>query len=198
MKISHLTFAAIAAFSGTLSHADTRNPFDPASAAKVPVEKQDKARGARSMPPGTNPVAPFPQLPPVLPPPLPAARPPAAATMPAEVEEPTERKKRSKSTQMQATAAACQLRVKSESVAAPAYGGLVTISLQGGSKSCVSAVMVEQSWLEVQELTDPDAIRIEVDANESSTPRQSNIVIANAGRSVSVTLVQEGRTPRGR
>jgi hypothetical protein len=107
-------------------------------------------------------------------------------------------KKKPKESQLESTAATCKLEAKSASVAAPAYGGLVSVTLVGGSKSCVSAVMVEQPWLEVQELTKPGAIRIAVDANDSATPRQSNIIIANAGRSVTVTLVQEGRTSRAR
>lgn len=198
MKLTHLAFMAIAAVSSAQSYADTRNPFDPSS-AKARTEKPGNVPGVRSEPPLGQVAPPFPALPPMLPPPLPAAHPPAPAPMPASAEATeTSQKKRPKESQLESTAASCQLKVKSESIAAPAYGGMVSIGLQSSSKSCVSAVMVEQTWLEVQELTDPSAIRIAVDANESSTPRQSNIVIANAGRSVTVTLVQEGRTPRAR
>jgi hypothetical protein len=94
---------------------------------------------------------------------------------------------------MRLTAAACQLKPKSESVAAPAYGGIVLVTLQGGSRDCVSAVLVEESWLEVKDLSNPSAIKLAVDANDTNLPRQSNVVIANAGQSVTVTLVQEGR-----
>jgi hypothetical protein len=54
--------------------------------------------------------------------------------------------------------------------------------------------LVEESWLEVKDLSDPSAIKLAVDANDTSAPRQSNVVIANAGQSVTVTLVQEGRS----
>jgi hypothetical protein len=95
-------------------------------------------------------------------------------------------------------AAACTIKVKSQSVAAPSTGGVVTISLQGGGQDCVSAVLVEQSWLEARDLSDPSAIRLEVDANDTATPRQSNIILANAAQSVTITLVQEGRSSRAR
>lgn len=192
MKLSHIAFTVFTVFSCSLSHADTRNPFDP-TGAKTPAGKLPGRQPA----PGVAMAPQFPALPPVLPPPLPAARPPAPSAALEDVVEQPEKKK-AKASQRQAAATACPLKVKSESVAAPAFGGLVEIELQGSSKSCVSAVMVEQSWLEVQELNDPSAIRIAVDANENSTPRQSNIVIANAGRSVTVTLVQEGRVARTR
>lgn len=196
MNPSRLIFAVFAVLGCSTSHADTRNPFDPTT-VKHSTRKATSPPQGKALAPAALPTPPLPALPPVLPPPLPTPR----AALPAE--SPTEQvdvgsKKKAKATPLQSTAASCPLKVQSESVAAPAYGGLVSISLQGNSKSCVSAVMVEQPWLEVQELNDAAAIRIAVDANESATPRQSNIVIANAGRSVTVTLVQEGRAARTR
>lgn len=178
---------------------DTRNPFDPSGSRVGPRPAVNLSRPIvrhDAMP--TGPVAPM--LPMVLPPPLPS--PPSPALPPKEArmvpaEAPTGRKKAKEST-MAMTAAGCKLKAKSESVAAPAYGGIVVIALEGGSRDCVSAVMVEESWLEAKEISDASSIRLAVDANETSSPRQSNIIIANAGRSVTVTLVQEGRMPRAR
>lgn len=165
--------------------ADSRNPFEP-------VRSQSK-QGAPALTRNA------PVLPPVLPPPM-APKPGsfqsiAAPRPPKDVGEAPARTK-PKESPMRSTAASCQIKVKTVSMAAPAFGGIVTLVLQGGARDCVSAVLVEENWLEAKEITDPNAIRFVVDANDGSAPRQSSITVANAGQSVSVTLVQEGRVPR--
>lgn len=196
---SALALLAALATASAGASTDTRNPFDPSGAKASPRPAATYTRPiVRHDAMSTGPVAPM--LPMLLPPPLPlppspVPRPPEARPMPLEAA--TGRKKPKEST-MAMTAAGCKLKAKSESVAAPAYGGIVVIALEGGSRDCVSAVMVEESWLEAKEISDASSIRLAVDANETSLPRQSNIIIANAGRSVTVTLVQEGRAPRAR
>lgn len=200
MKFSHIALVLLSGLGLGSAHAatDTRNPFDPSS-ARVAAKALPSKTSTRfdSVDAGAS----APMLPLLLPPPLPF--PPAQALPPQEgsrapASEAVSSKKKPKQTVMGATAAGCKLKAKQDSVAAPAYGGLVTIALEGGSRDCVSAVMVEEPWLEAKELSDPSSIRLAVDANDSSSPRQSNIVIANAGRSVTVTLVQEGRSARPR
>jgi hypothetical protein len=184
MKLTNAVIAVLLALGSASSFADTRNPFDPASATV-------NTRTLRALPP---PLKALPFLPP--PPPPPPQRAARPAEMPKLPEEAVSGKP--KEPTMRATAAACQIKVKAESIAAPSHGGIVTIVLQGGARDCVSAVLVREDWLEAQELFDPNAIKLAVDANEASTPRQSDIIIANAGQSVTVTLVQEGRSPRTR
>ena len=93
------------------------------------------------------------------------------------------------------TQAVCSLKVKSQSVAAPATGGIVSIQLLG-KRECVTAVLIEQPWLQESLASESSSISIEVDANALNTPRQSNIVLANAAHSVTITLVQEARPLR--
>jgi hypothetical protein len=181
--------------------ADVRNPFDPASAAPSETAAKQKSKVLRaSSLPARAPMLPDELLlPPVLPP-VPAARPPKHADVPRLAAETAEVpvSKKPKESILRATAASCKLKPRVESVAAPAYGGIVTVALLGSGRDCVSAVMVEEPWLEAQELSDPSLIRLAVDANSSGVPRQSKIVIANAGQSVTVTLVQESRPDRVR
>lgn len=203
MKFSYMALGLLVVLGlGNASAAtDSRNPFDPTSPKVSTKGGSSSKTSARLDAADAGASASAPMLPLLLPPPLPS--PPAPALSPQEglrasTGEAASSKKKPRQTVMSATAAGCKLKAKQDSVAAPAYGGLVTIALEGGSRDCVSAVMVEEPWLEAKELSDPSSIRLAVDANESSSPRQSNIVIANAGRSVTVTLVQEGRSPRVR
>jgi hypothetical protein len=196
MKFSYIALALLAVLGSANAATDTRNPFDP-TGAKLTQSKSSTRLDAASLPPGAG--APMPPL--LLPPPLPYPPSPAPSSQEIAHTAPSDAaasRKKPKQTAMSVTAAGCKLKAKQDSVAAPAYGGIVTIALEGGSRDCVSAVMVEEPWLEAKELSDPSSIRLAVDANDSSSPRQSNIVIANAGRSVTVTLVQEGRSPRAR
>lgn len=201
MKFTYAMLACVMVLACTNAAADARNPFDPASAAPGSTAAKPKAKApVVSAPLARAPMLPAELLlPPVLPP-MPAASTAKPADVPRLVAEASEApaSKKPKESVLRATAAGCKLKARVESVAAPAYGGIVTVALLGSGRDCVSAVMVEETWLEAQELSDPSLIRLAVDANISGAPRQSKIVIANAGQSVTVTLVQESRPDRAR
>ncbi len=218
MKLSYALIACMLAAAGAnAAGQDARNPFDPATAKRstthaavqpqAPVAAAQRAAVAVRAPMLPEELSLPPVLPPALPPPLPSpARradvprlPPEAPQAPSgKPAKETSASKPAKESAMRITAASCQLKARTETVSAPAYGGIVTIALQGSGRDCVSAVMVQEPWLEAKDLSDPALIRLAVDANSTSMPRQSNVVIANAGQSVTVTLVQEGRSDRSR
>jgi len=209
MTRTYALVAALLTLASTACWADTRNPFDPASARSTaskaaPGQARTAAPKAEASSVSSSAMT-APMLPPILPPPIPPAPaklpldlPPPAAPAPAPASAVEAAPAKSKESPMRQAAAACKLKAKNSSVFAPAHGGLVTIELLGSGKDCASAVMVEQPWLEARELNDPTAIRVAVDANDTEAPRQSSIIIANAAQSLTVTLVQEGRIARNR
>lgn len=175
---------------GASVQANARNPFEPPSSAKgksaaSPQQAQPAAAPLVLPPPAPPRAAPVPELP----------APPAA-------EEPANSKAakvRSKEPPVARAQAACNLKPKSAIVAAPAYGGPVTVHMVvSGGKECLSAVLAEKSWIEVKDLSDPAAVRVEVDPNDTGAPRQSSIILANTTDSVTVTLMQEGRAGRNK
>ena len=183
---------------------ELRNPFEP-----VKVTASKKTTAPAQIPPPLEKPSELPPL--ILPPPAPEPPPvavPKSAPAPAAksgdgfvtVEAPEKPAARTKSRDPASRIqASCSLKTKVSIIAAPAAGGAVTLPLQvSGGRECLSAVLAEQSWLEVKDISDPSAVRLLVDANDAETPRQSNIVVANAGQSVTVVLMQEGRMARGR
>ena len=192
MKSTLILVACLFASTTALA-ASERNPFEPV-----------KTRGGKQVD----------SLPFVLPPPAPpppsvkraapspeapatdsfSSADPAPAATP--VSAPAKVKSRDPATRIQAN---CSLKTKSNIIAAPSFGGTVVLSLQiTGGRECLSAVLAEQRWLEVKDLSDPSNVQLLVDPNDSELPRQSNIILANAAQSVTIVLMQEGRVARGR
>lgn len=203
MKPIFFLVACLFATSSALAE-ESRNPFEPvkvtaskkpSSAAQVapPVEKLGELPPLILPPPAPEPPpAPVPRNAPV-----PAAKPADGFAMVETPERPAQKtKSRDPAARIQG---ACTLKSAVTIIAAPAAGGAVTLPLQvTGGRECLSAVLAEQSWLEVKDISNPSAVRLLVDANDAETPRQSNIVVANAGQSVTVVLMQEGRMARSR